>query len=29
MIHLTLKILEAIGSLEVRKGGDIHMETVG
>jgi hypothetical protein len=29
MMHLTLKRLEATGSLEVRCGGDIHVETGG
>jgi hypothetical protein len=27
MMHLTLKRLEALGSLEVRWGGGIHLET--
>jgi hypothetical protein len=26
MMHLTLKRLEAPGSLEIRSGGDIHVE---
>jgi hypothetical protein len=27
MMHLTLKRPEAPGSLDVRRGGDLHMET--